>query len=155
MGLKVDTCCWFIDLRLGCIVIGIFGTSFAIISIALTQEFSESAIIGYILIILGNGSLICAAVYKSGNIKIRSIAVLVYIVLALLNAVIDFIATILVCVAMNGVYKVDDRYGFTIRAVYAPVPVIFFVWIFLDVYFALVAFSFYQELKKENTSNAE
>jgi hypothetical protein len=155
MGLKVDTCCWFIELRAGCIVIGIFGTGFTIISIALTAEFFASAIIGYILTILGNGCLIGAAVFKSGRIQIRSIAVLVYIVLVLLNAIIDFIATIFVCVALNGVYRVDDGYGFTIRAVYAPVPVIFFIWIFLDVYFVLVAFSFYQELKKESTTNAE
>ena len=155
MGLKVDTCCWFIDLRLGCIVIGIFGTSFAIISIAVSREFSEPAIIGYILIILGHGSLICAAVYTRGNIQIRSTAVLVYIVLVLLNAIIDFIVTILVCVALYGVYNVDDGYGFTIRAIHAPVPVIFFIWIFLDIYFALVAFSYYQELKKENTTNTD
>ena len=155
MGLKVDTCCWFIELRPGCIVIGIFGTSFAIISIAFSRDFSESAIIGYTLLILGNVCLLFAAAYKSGSIQIRSIAVLLYILLVLINAIIDFIATILVCVAFNGVYGVDDGYGLTIRAVYAPVPVIFFIWIFLDLYFALVAFSFYQELKKESTTNAE
>ena len=155
MGVKVDTCCWFIDLRLGCIITGILGIGFTIISIALSLESHESAITGLTLSVLGNGCLIFDAVYTSGSTQIRRTAVLVYIFLVLSNALIIFIATIIKCAALDNASGTDEGYESTIHRIYAQALVVCLAWLFLDLYFALVALSFYQELNEGNITTTE
>ena len=155
MGVKVDTFCWFIDLRLGCIITGILGIGFTIISIALSLESHESAITGLTLSVLGNGCLIFAAVYTSGSTQIRKTAVLVYIFLVLSNVLIVFIATIIKCVALGSTSGTDERYESTIPRIYAQALVVCLTWVLLDMYFVLVALSFYQELNEGNITTTE
>ena len=150
MVLKVDTFCWFLGLRKGCIIIGILEILFAIISIAISMERLDSAIIGLTLSILGNGFLIFAVLYASGKTRIRSIAVLFYFLLLFSNAFVFFIGTIIKCVSVDGASGTEEDYKSTIHRIYVRALVMCLVWIFFHLYFALVALSFYQELNKEN-----
>ena len=155
MGVKVDTCCWFIDLRVGCIITGILGINFTIISIALCLEGHELAITRLTVSILGNGCLIFAAVYTSGSTQIRRTAVLVYILHVLSNALIVFIFTIIKCVGLGGASGTEKGYESTIHRVISCALVICLTWVFIDMYFALVALSFYQELSKGNNTTTK
>jgi len=155
MGLKVEKCCCCIDLRIGCIVIGAVGLIFSFIFTGLNPTWS--GFLGLILAIIANGCLIFAAAYTAGTAQIRSITTLVYIILILLNALIVLIGTIWACVnwgkageILNANRGRFDNPG-AVHGAYAGTVIVGFVWIILDLYFALVAFSFYGELKSGNT----
>jgi len=155
MGLKVEKCCCCIDLRIGCIVIGAVGLILSFIFTGLNP--SWSGFLGLILAIIANGCLIFAAAYTSGTVQIRSITTLVYMILILINALIVLIGTILICVAWGQAGQIlsSQRYSTqdpgAIHGSFAASVIVGFVWIILDLYFALVAFSFYGELKSGNT----
>ena len=135
MALKVNKCCCCVDLRIGCIILAVVGLVLAIISIGISSGWGS--IIGLILAIVANGCLLFAAVYTNGTIQMRSIATLVYIIVVLLNAVLVFIAAIL--------QIVDWADQGANHGNHAAIVVLRIIWVILDLYFALVAFSFYQE----------
>ena len=167
MGLKVNKCCCCIELRIGCIVLGATCIILAVISVALTPTWLVDLLvirlIGIVLAIIGNGCLIFAAAYTSGTAQIRTNTTLVYIIIVLLNALLVLIETIMICVVwvnaaqilagyfMDGVpiyvqMASEDHLRYAARVVGGIVVII------LDLYFALVAWSFYQELKSGNTN---
>jgi hypothetical protein len=132
--------------------LGVIGIILAVINVALTPTWS--GFIGIVLAIIGNGCLIFAAAYTSGTAQIRSITTLVYIIMVLLNALIVLIGTIMICVAWGNAAQVLSGYSNqgSVHGAYAGGVVVGIVVIILDLYFALVAWSFYQELKSGNTN---
>ena len=128
-----------LNLRIGCIFIGIIGAISAIITVIVHPE--TPAYIGIALALIGSASLIFAAVNTSGSTKTRTIAVLIYIVTCILHILLKIIGLILTCITwVNN----PGSYG---NDWFALVVVETLIAIIIDIYFLVVAFSFYQELK--------
>ena len=163
MGL-VNKCCFFVDLRVGCIVMAIVT---AILSIIMSV--CVTGIPGYIAIpfsFLGSAALIFAAIYAQGTTQIRRVGVIVYLLPTLLRVILSFIGLILIWVVWGTTSHVlsnassspynnnrDNDSAMTIIHVsFALMTVFGLFWIVLDLYFALVTFVFYQSLNEANSN---
>lgn len=181
MGL-VNKCCFFVDLRVGCIVMAVVT---AILSIIMSVYVTK--ISGYVAIpfcILGSAGLIFAALYVQGTTQQRTIGVIVYLVTTLLCVFLSIIGMIVLWVdwgrasqAINNIpsspfnsnpyniphspYNIPhspynnnhladaaDSVMTTIHKKGALRTVFGLIWIVLELYFALVAFGFYQLLNE-------
>ena len=163
MGLKFDKCCGYFELRKGCIAIGTVELILAVVAVAWSPSFSNTAIISIINLILavtGCGCLIYVAAFINRNHRSRSFAAIVYIVLSLLGALIRVIAVILLCITIGKIMQserenksniIHIQQGSYIGRLGGAVTHLFFS-IILKLYFARVVFSFYQELKIEDKS---
>ena len=145
---KLSHCCCCIELRIGCIVLAIVGIILSIVTVAL--NFYWMTIIGLVLSIIANGCLLYAAFHTNGSTTSRSVATLVYVVFSLIEALVLFIAAIILCIgwAAGGDDWLPEQH-----AILATATVIYFICVGIYVYFALVAFSFYQQLKGEGSND--
>ena len=138
---KVNHCCCIIELRIGCIAIAIVGLILSIISVAVYPVWY--IILAFILSMVSNAGLLYAAFHTTGTIQSRSIATLIYVVSHFVLAVILFIVIILTCIAWSALINLTSQ-----ETAYLVVgTLLYIVAIPLFLYFALVAFSFYLQLK--------
>lgn len=144
MGCTVDTFCFILNLRIGCIFIGVIYAISAIITILVHPGIP--AYISIALALIGSASLIFAAVNKNGSTKTRTIAVLIFIGTCIVQVLIKIIGVILTSITWgNG--SISKSTGIGSDAWFALVLAELLIGIVLDIYFLVVAFSFYQELK--------
>ena len=141
MGFKVQKCCGCVDLRVGCIVIGIVQVLLAILSIAGTLvtgakgPLVTNSFYGLPYAIGGSVALIFAAVKQDASMQTKPIAILAYI------------GTRLRCIALLlNVVNAALTVGLIVPVVTCLISIL------LSLYFMIVAFSFYQELKGQNAS---
>ena len=137
MGFTLDYFCFFISLRIGCMIIGVVGAISGVINVIVYQEIPSY--IGIALAVVGSVSLIFAAVNTNGSTKTRIIAVLVYMGTCILQVLLKIIGLILTCITWSNTSRNHEYF--------ALVVVELVVGIVLDIYFLVVAFSFYKELK--------
>lgn len=147
-ALKLSHCCCCIELRIGCIVLAIVGIILSIIGVALNPYWIS--IIGLVVSIIANGCLLYAALHTTGTTTARSVATLIYVVLCLIDALVFLIAAIMLCI---GWAAGGDDWSSDQHAILATATVIYFITIGIYLYFALVAFSFYQQLKGEGSND--
>ena len=145
MNLKINTCCCCINLRIGCIVIAIVGVILAIVGVSIKTGWAS--ILGLIIALFANACMLYAAVYINGSNRSRMIAVMVYIIFSLVSALFLFIGSIILCVNWT-----SGNWNSSGHASFATALLVRIINIILDLYFALVAFSFYQELNGESVS---
>ena len=147
MGFTVEKCCGCVDLRVGCVVIGIVQVVLALFSIVgpMVQGPSGTSIIPKSIIelpyaIFGSVALIFAAVDQDfglhSSLQTKTIAILIYIGTRLRCIV--FLSSSFIISALGALAG-----GFYVSAVISLISII------LSIYFMLVAFSFYQELKEQ------
>ena len=156
MDVKLDNFCCCVETRIGCIIIGVVGAVIAIITVVCNGGIPEY--LGIPVTLLGCGCLIYAAARTSDNAERRITAVLVYLVTLVFRGILNFIGTILTCLAWDHLSDSNNRaygvYGYqmgtAINDMFAFAVMERMICIFLDIYFSLVAFSFYQQLKEEN-----
>ena len=86
--MKVDNCCFCINLRIGCIALAVVGIILAIVGVGLYAGWAS--ILGLIVAIVANCCLLYSAAYTKGSTKSRSITALVYIAFVLLSAISGF-----------------------------------------------------------------
>ena len=144
--MKLNNCCFCINLRIGCIVIAVIGIILAIIGVGLYAGWAS--ILGLIVAIAANCCLLYSAAYTKGSTKSRSITALVYIAFVLLSAIFLVIQAVLLCIRWAGSNGRSEDH-----AAYASGLAIYCLNILLDLYFALVAYSFYEELKSVTNIN--
>ena len=142
MGFKVEKFCGCVELRVGCIVIGIVQVLLPIIALVLIPRIGriDPFLTGEILYtLIGSVSLIFAAVNKTASMQTKTIAILIYI------------GTRFWCL----VFLLWPSWVKALLNVRFIGPaVINLIAFLLSLYFMLVAFSFHQELKGQN-ANAE
>ena len=156
MDIKLDNFCCCVETRIGCIIIGVVGAVTAIITVVCNGGIPEYLAIPVTL--LGCGCLIYAAARTDGKARRRITAVSVYLVTLLIRGILNFIGMILTCLAWdhlsdsnNGAYGLYGyQMGTATNGMFAFAVMERLICIFLDIYFALVASSFYQQLKGEN-----
>ena len=83
--MKVNNCCFCVELRIGCIILAVVGIVLSILGVGLSSGWSS--IIGVILAIVANCCLLYSAAYVKGSNKSRRIIALVYIVYVLISAI--------------------------------------------------------------------
>ena len=142
--MKVNNCCFCIELRIGCIVLAVVGIVLAIVGVGLFSGWGS--ILSLILAIVANCCLLYSAAYTKGSTKSRSITALIYIAFMLLSAIFLVISAVLLCINWAGGNGRSDGQN-------ASALVINVLQILLDLYFGLVAYSFYQELKSITNVN--
>ena len=91
------------------------------------------------LAVVGSLSLIFASVNTNGSTKTRITAVLVHMGTCILQVLLQIMGLILTCITWN---NMSGNHGY-----FAVVLVELVMGIVLDIYFLVVAFSFYKELK--------
>ena len=152
MDVKVNKCCYCLELRLGCILIEIVGLINTVVTVIVYGGIPS--FIGIPVALIGSVSLVFAAVKKNGSTRLRIIAVLIHMETSLVRAFFNFIGIILTCVSWSNVNSNPGSYANTEGSGYhglrALAVVELLVCTVLDIYFLLVAFSFYQELKEGN-----
>ena len=156
MDAKLDNFCCFVETRIGCIIIGVVGALTAIITVVFNGGIPEYLAIP--VTFLGCGCLVWAAAMTSGKAERRITAVSVYLVTLIFRGILNFIGTILTCLAWDhlsdsnsGVYGLYGyQTGTATNGMFAFAVMERLICIFLDIYFSLVAYSFYQQLKGEN-----
>ena len=140
--MKVNNCCFCVELRIGCIILAVVGLILAIVGAGLYAGWAS--ILGLIMAIVANVCLLYSAAYTKGSNKSRTITALVYIGFMLLSAIFLVIQAILLCINWGRGYNTETA---------ITGLVIYIVNILLDLYFALVAYSWYQELKSGTVVN--
>ena len=139
MDIKINKCCFCLELRLGCILIGIVGLINTFVTVLVYGGIPS--LIGIPLALIGSASLVCAAVKENGSTKLRIIGVLIYMGTNLLRSFLNFIGIILTFVSWSNVNSNPESYGKTEGAGYhallALVVVELLVCILLDIYFKL------------------
>ena len=135
--MKVNNCCFCVELRIGCIILAVVGIVLSILGVGLSSGWSS--IIGVILAIVANCCLLYSAAYTKGSTKSRSITALIYIIFVLISAVFLAINAVLLCIQWGRVGQYHGQY--------ASALVSHIILILLDLYFTLVAYSWYQDLK--------
>ena len=134
MMVKSFCCC--IELRIGCIMIAVVGIILALIGIGLNQTWGS--ILGVILGIFANCFLLYSASYTKGSTRSRRITALTYIGFLLLSIIFLIIQAVLIFT--------DHGYKFHWNGLISTWLANMIILILLDLYFVLVAYSFYQEL---------
>ena len=153
MFATINKCCCFIQLRIGCMIIGSVGIQlgflnlFAIVYSGLVglqlMICASASIIWFNSSIIGNGCLIYAAANNKASAQSRSIAVLIYLVMIVVQAIVTF-GLAIVCFDV-----LKDLLHYS-------VPIFgWLIYIFLYMYFGLVSYSFYRELKGGNINADE
>ena len=145
MRSMVDTFCWYIELRIGCIAIGI-----SAVILGLITPLSVTNIYGFIAIpfsFLCSAGLIFATVYAQGTSQNMTIGVNIYLVTCILCVVLSFIIITLLFVTWWW-YGTGSQEPTTMYVTKGVITSIGLAWIGIDIYFALVAFGFYQSLKE-------
>ena len=140
--MRVKAFCFCIDLRIGCIIMAIVGLIFPISGISLHQGWGIYTSI--VSAIVANGCLLYSAAYIQGSTNSRIIAVLIYIVIVVLSAIFFVVQAILW-------YSYINCDGYWYSNCYAEENAflaITIIYCLLDLYFILVAYSFYKELNK-------
>ena len=135
--MKVNNCCFCVELRIGCIILAVVGIVLSILGVGLSSGWSS--ILSLILAIAANCCLLYSAAYTKGSTKSRSITALIYIVFVLISAVFLVIQAVLLIIHWG---RVGQNHG-----QYASALVTYIILILLDLYFSLVAYSWYQDLK--------
>ena len=139
---KLNSCCFCLELKVGCIVIGVVGIILSIIGVALVAYWESILVL--ILSFIANGCLVVAAIWQAGTIQVRSILLIVYIIFEIINVVIAFIGAILFFVAVGATSSNFDSYS---TALIATAGVIYVIQVALAIYFIIVVVSYLQELK--------
>ena len=144
----INKCCCFIQLRIGCLIIGSVGIQLAFLSfLAIVLSgfvglqlivCASASIIWFNFSLIGNGCLIYAAANNKSSAQSRSFAVLIYLVIIIVQAIVIFILAIVCLVVLK------DLLNFNFPAMYC------FIYFFLYMYFGLLSYSFYRELKGGN-----
>jgi len=135
--MKLNNCCFCVELRIGCIILAVVGIVLAILGVGLSSGWSS--IIGVILAIAANCCLLYSAAYTKGSTKSRSITALIYIIVLLISAILWAIGAVLLIIEWG---RVGSHHGHFASALITRIIVIV-----LDLYFCLVAYSWYQDLK--------
>jgi hypothetical protein len=136
MGFKCEKCCFCVELRVGCIVIGIVGLLLGITVVGLFPGISFLG--GITFSLTGSACLIFAALNTKGSTHTR------------INAVWTYIGT-----RVSLLFIVILRWELIVANPYSGgwmwmISGIFNLYILLNVFCTLVAFIFYQQLKGEN-----
>jgi len=134
--MKVKNFCCCIELRIGCIMIAVIGIILVFIGIGLNQTWGT--ILGVILGIFANCFLLYSAAYTKGSIKSRRITALTYVGFLLLSIIFLIIQAVLIFT--------DHGDKFHWNGLISTWLANTIILILLDLYFVLVAYSFYQEL---------
>ena len=100
--MKVNNCCFCVELRIGCIILAVVGIVLSILGVGLYSGWSS--IIGVILAIVANCCLLYSAAYTKGSTKSRSITALVYIIFVLISAILWTIGAVLLCIEWGIVF---------------------------------------------------
>ena len=135
--MKVNNCCFCVELRIGCIILAVVGIVLSIINVGLNSGWSS--IISLILAIAANCCLLYSAAYTKGSTKSRSITALIYIIFVLISAVFWAINAVLLCIHWGRVGQYHGQYASALAT--------HIIFILLELYFTLVAYSWYQDLK--------
>ena len=148
---RVGTCCFCVPLRTGCIVIAILGMMMSFSSIANIERSGIAVtIVSVVIGISVNGILLF------GAIKNNSLAVLVHLILDIFYIVGCIIVWIIVValVAKGGgastTVSVAGAVSVPVGGLAIAVTILLSALIMLDIYFWIVTFSFYRELKSGN-----
>ena len=153
MGLKVVKCCGCLELRTGCIIIAVIGLILPVIDVAL-----RPSAVGFFRLgvsTFGNACLIVASAGTDRSTKMSSIASWIYIVFVLIHAITVLIGVIIACIALGDIAgsRLPIHEKSELERIMVSVVVISIVWFVLELYFAVVAFSFNKELKSGNDNN--
>ena len=140
MMVKSFCCC--IELRIGCIMIAVVGIILALIGIGLNQTWGS--ILGVILAIFANCFLLYSASYTKGSTRSRRITALTYIGFVLLSIIFLIIQAVLILTNDGNRYYWDHKFHW--NGEFSSWLANTIILILLDLYFVLIAYSFYREL---------
>ena len=135
--MKVNNCCFCVELRIGCIILAVVGIVLSILGVGLNSGWSS--IISLILAPVANCCLLYSAAYTKGSTKSRSITALIYIVFVLVSATFLAINNVLLCINWGRAGQYHGLFAFAVAA--------HIIFILIDLYCSLVAYSWYQDLK--------
>ena len=144
---KVTHCCACIELRTGCIVLGIVGVILGIIGIGLNTTWT--GIVGLIVALISNVCLLYGAISTNGSITSRTIALLIYIAFEVVSVIFTFVLAILVFVLMG-----DGGWTSEEKGILAASATVYLLACALGLYFIIVVFSYYQEIKGSSSGGA-
>ena len=147
--MKVKNFCCCIELRIGCIMMATVGIILALVGVGLIRKWGS--ILGVVLGIFANCFLLYSAAYTKGSTKSRRITALTYIGFLLLSAIFLIIQAILIFTDYDYGYDWNGKFHWDgyVSSWLANIIIL----ILLDLYFMLVAYSFYQELKSITNVN--
>ena len=144
MKIKVTNCCFFVELRKGCIIMAVVGIVLSILGVDLSSGWStiHSLISSAFLVAFpANCCLLYSAAYTKGSIKSRSISAFIYIIIVLVSAI--FLASDAIVVLFNWIQST----GHIVHGQYVVALVTLIGLTLLDLYFILVAISWDMDLK--------
>ena len=136
---RVKNCCGSVELRKGCIIMAVVGIVLSIIAVGVTSAWST--IISLILAFPATCCLLYSAAYTKGSEKSRCITALIYQAYVVLSALL--LAINAVVVLFNWIQSTED----IPHGQYAVALAILIGLTLLDLYFNLIAYSWYLDLK--------
>ena len=142
--MKVNNCCFCVELRIGCIILAVVGIVLSILGVDLSSGWStiHSLISSAFLVAFpANCCLLYSAAYTKGSEKSRCITALIYQAYVVLSALL--LAINAVVVLFNWIQSTED----IPHGQYAVALVILIGLTLLDLYFNLIAYSWYLDLK--------
>ena len=148
---KMNSCCFCLNLRLGCIIIGVLGI---LMSFLRPVPGHQGYISNFSLLATGSAlsltaavCLISGAAWKAGNVKTRTILLIVYIICEASSAIIYFIGAILVFKDFSYLYQLNTYYIDTIVVIEVIAAAAILLYVALDVYFFIVVVNFVRLLE--------
>ena len=136
---KVTNCCFAVELRKGCIIMAVVGFILSTLGVGLSSGWST--IINLILAFPATCCLLYSAAYTKGSEKSRCITALIYQAYIVLSALL--LAINAVVVLFNWIQSTED----IPHGQYAVALVVLIGLTLLDLYFNLIAYSWYLDLK--------
>lgn len=137
---KLSHCCFYVELKKGCIITAVVGIVLSIIAVGVSSGWST--IISLILAFPANCCLLYSAAYTKGSKKSKSVTASIYAIIVLVSAIL--LAIDAVVVLFNWIQSTGD----IVHGQYVVALVTRIGLTLLDLYFIAIACSWWRDLEE-------